>query len=422
MEKLIAYHPDAPETTVAVSIPGDKKLGSGATANVYQTTFRRKRVAAKIYGSETRAPVDKLKAMLRSQPENVWLKHAAGKHPQLAWPIAILRTTAGRDVGFLMPLVDSDKSFPINYFYDSTLLPQLGDPNESALSYKLEIARNLARLTENLHENGHYFVDVKPQNILVMKQSHLVSLLDCDGFSIKNGEERFRANLVSTDYISPEAIQKNLKPTKLGKSQDLFALAVVFFQLLNGGTHPFQGIIKGTGSAASTNDEKAALGLYPHGVEPNPKIDPRAQSVHHLWDDRTRELFDRAFTHEAPRKRPTAKVWARHFEKLLTEKRIRGCQKFPGDARHMRFAGKKCPTCFIENLPKKKNPKRKPRNRGVEKFHANKNLYPHQIQRGAVRRPSKIPSTVKPEGKVNIGWYILGASLIGVVLLAVNGG
>jgi DNA-binding helix-hairpin-helix protein with protein kinase domain len=419
MRKLFAYHPDAPETTVSVSIPEAQKLGSGATANVYQTTFIGKHVAAKIYGSETLAPTDKLKVMLTSQLENVWLKHAKGEHPQLAWPIAILRTTSGKDAGFLMPLIDPEKSFPINYFYDSTLLPQLGDPNESALSYKIEIARNLARLAEKLHEQGHYFVDVKPQNILVAKQSHFVSLLDCDGFSIKNGNKRFNAKLVSTDYISPEAFRDNLTPTTLGEPQDLFALAVVFFQLLNGGTHPFQGIVQRGENTASTNDEKSALGLYPHGLEPNPKIVPRPQSVHHLWADETRKLFDRAFSHSLPRRRPTAKVWARHFEKILSEKSIQGCQKVLGDARHMRFVGKECPTCFLENQPKRKTRKHKSRNRASERFLENQNLYPNQVQRPAVQRPTKIPSTGKPDDGDKLGWYIIGAVVLGVILLAI---
>lgn len=423
MRKIFAYHPNAPQSTVAIAIPEAKKLGSGATAHVYQTRFQQKDVAVKVYSPEAVPPSAKLKSMVMHPPENIWLKYPGGSHPQLAWPAAMLRNTAGKDVGFLMPLIDSNKFFSIDHFYDSTLLPRLKDPEQAALSYKIEIARNLARLTESLHEQGHYFVDVKPQNILVSKHNHLVSLLDCDGFSVKSANERFNASLVSTDYISPEAYREKLKPSKLGEAQDLYALAVIFFQLLNGGTHPFQGIVKAQKDTGTTNDEKAAIGLYPHGLEANPQIGPRPQSIHHLWDDKTRQLFDRAFSSISRGRRPTAKIWAQHFETLLNDKGIQGCDKVKNNVRHMRFVGKQCPACYVENLPKRNKRKRNISKSNFQQPYVKQSSRSSFYNKKApIKQANQRPSIKKPDNGSSDWWIFYAVILVLVIIIAVNSG
>ena len=55
--------------------------------------------------------------------------------------------------------------------------------------------------------------------------------------------------------------------------QDLFALAVVIFQLLNFGIHPFSGLIS-SGDSATTTDEKVSKGYYPYGAKSHPSIKP----------------------------------------------------------------------------------------------------------------------------------------------------
>ncbi len=218
-----------------------------------------------------------------------------------------------------------------------------------ALTFKLAIAKNLASAVADLHKDKHYFIDLKPQNIRVAKGTHAVSLLDCDGFSItgKDGS-RFPAELISTDYIAPEVTNKNESPKNLGEAQDLYALAVILFQLLNHGTHPFQGIIRNN-LKANTNDEKAARGYYPHGLKPHSYIDPRQQSVHSTFLDSTRKLFDEAFVGNAS-SRPKASVWVKHFDEILKKKLIVRCSKHSNDLSHLRFKDMECPSCYLEKI------------------------------------------------------------------------
>ena len=327
------------------------KLGRGATANVYRVHFDGKDLAAKIYHQGKLFNKDKIRAMLENPPSDCDVISHGQEYPQFAWPLFIIWDKTGNEVGFLMPLVDTHESFTLDHYYDLGLFKKLQSHDEAALSYKLEVAKNLSRLVADLHRHGHFFIDCKPQNIRVFKQNHVVTLIDCDGFSIKGKNKTFPAELLSTDYIAPEAQRNNTLPADLGELQDRYALAVILFQLLNRGTHPFQGLLTDNSLSVNTNDEKAAAGLYPYGIVPNPRIKPRPQSTHHLWCEETRILFEQAFANGSPAARPSAREWADHFEILLTTKSIVRCEKHPNDVSHMRFRNMRCSACYLKALP-----------------------------------------------------------------------
>ena len=366
---------------------------------------------------------------------------------RLAWPTAILSDDKGKDVGFLMPELDLKVAFPLDYFYDQTLFKKLKSPNEAALSFKLEIARNLSRLVADLHEQGHCFIDMKPQNIRVNLGSHEVCLLDCDGFSIAgpqggvqlacpacgkrnrvptarlceeptcgkcgqalmpnagestgrtNVGSRFPAELLSTDYISPEAFRGNIPPSALGEPQDRYALAVLLFQLLNRGTHPFQGIPLDDTVEAATNDEKAALGLYPHGLQPHPRLKPRPHSIHEHFDGGLRSLFDNAFLGNA-NYRPSANDWAQKIDLLLTSKTLIRCDRFPNDVSHIHFRDKQCSACYLASVPSTAIPK-------IQSFISLKTK--ESISRS-------LPKPKQPESDFYVWKFIVGLIMITMVM------
>lgn len=331
----------------------DKKtiLGKGATANIYNGIENGVNVAVKIYHANVKINKSKIDAMLSNVPVHIKINSEGIEIPILAWPSRLIEED-GVAIGYVMPLVNLNDSFPLDYYYDKILFKKLNAPDEAALSFKIDVAKNLSSVVSDLHNNGHYFIDLKPQNIRVFRKTHDVTLLDCDGFSIqsKNGI-RYPADLISTDYIAPEVTRENLQPKELGEYQDRYALAVILFQLLNNGTHPFQGILISDIKNVHTNDEKAAAGLYPHGKIENPQIKPRSHSIHHLWQDSTRDLFDRAFA-GSPERRPSAKEWADHFKNILSKRELVRCDKYPNQVAHMRYRDKNCPECYLEKIPK----------------------------------------------------------------------
>ena len=186
-------------------------------------------------------------------------------------------------------------------------------------------------------------------------------------------------------------------------------------QLLNDGTHPYQGILKQPQENANTNDEKAAAGLYPHGIEAHPKILPRPQSVHHLWDDKTRRLFDKAFIMSSSNVRPTAQQWTDHFKILIDKKVLTGCVKVPRDVDHMRFEGKDCPTCYRAALKVSKPKVRNRKIRHTDTDSAGKIMHP---PRASTWTGNKSSQSSKADDSVN-AWLFAGLFFLVVFLIAV---
>jgi TonB family protein len=325
-----------------------ERLGSGGVASVYRERIGQQDYAIKIYTDASSFETKKIEFMIANPPPGSVKEVAGIKYPRYAWPLAVVRESGpsvSPGVGYAMPVIDAKNSKTLDYFFDHNLSKNLENGDSQALSFKVEILRNLSELLEQLHELGHVFVDLKPQNVRVFEGINIVTFLDCDGFTIgeAGGAKRFQSTMVSPDYVAPEIMRRANRNGPIGVEQDEYALAVMIFQMLNNGIHPFQGVIKDSNTNAPTNDDKAAMGLYPHGIAPNPGITHRPQSVHDTWLDETRFLLDRAFV--AGNKRPMATEWKQHFDKVLTQKLLVRCSGRPNDATHIHFRGKDCPAC-----------------------------------------------------------------------------
>lgn len=154
---------------------------------------------------------------------------------QIAWPEALLENEYGFCVGYLMPLIDLSQAASLDHFMQKAIRQKLKLTEK--YEHRLQAAYNLCTMVAALHEKGHYIVDLKPSNVYVYKQSMLIAILDCDGFSIRGENGRYPAEFVSEEYIYPEGMKQNCD--QMGEEQDKFALAVILFKLLNNGIHPF---------------------------------------------------------------------------------------------------------------------------------------------------------------------------------------
>jgi len=281
-----------------VNINMSEPIGSGAQARVYKVKVDQEYFAAKIFHDPSISTMQKIRAMIENPPVTLETTIDGVTYPLIAWPKRLLyESGSGKAIGYLMRLANLQDSFTLDHFYDHNLRKRLSSPEEAALSCRVEIARNLSQVVASLHKQQHYCIDFKPQNIRVYRSVHVVTLIDCDGYSIlDNGGKRYPAHLLSTDYIAPEVTNNRLSIDSLGEEQDLYALAVIIFQLLNQGLHPFQGVTSDLLDAPATNDEKAAKRLYPYGIEQHALIKANPQSIHRYFDRKTRDLFDRAFS------------------------------------------------------------------------------------------------------------------------------
>lgn len=280
---------------------------------------------AKIYKNEAdRASYQKKIESMLGRPPNLPVVGKGTKlSVQLAWPTEILLNKKGEFVGFLMPEVDFSRS------QELINVLQKGARKAEGISefygFRVLLAANLSALMAELHRQGHFMIDMKPENMRFYPDNWHMAIIDVDGFSIKGEKGRIPAEQFSADYIAPEA--KGKKPHELGISQDLFALAVIIFRLMNNGVHPYQGVKIGAHAAPTSLQERIDAGLYAYGLSKHRRVSPSPASIHESFEMETRELFDRAFSPSAAR--PTAIEWRNHLKYLLDGQRLVPCRTNP---------------------------------------------------------------------------------------------
>lgn len=374
-------------------LTNDATLGRGATAEVRAALVGDRRFAIKLYKQEHELNEAKILGMC------AFGDPSRSDQFEYAWPVGVVKSNNAL-AGYLMETFDKSKHYPLNYFFDPTFYSRLNSIDIMSLSNRVEIALSLCRAIRALHSHGIYFIDLKPQNILVNWHRNTCVLLDCDGFSFRGPDgTRFPAGHISTDYIAPEATREKLTAVDLGVPQDNYALAVIFFQLFNYAQHPFQGISSGVGLQSATNDEYAAAGLYPYGMVPNSLIAPRRGSTHECMPHDLRLLFDRAFLGN-PDQRVSPQEWVTYFENIIEKKLLKKCDKRSGALSHISFHGGQCAECarlaFVQEQSKPK------------------------IVAPAVPQPvSPLPPQVPPKDNTlrNIFLYGIAAVLVGYLLV-----
>lgn len=317
----------------------EKRLGGGAAGDIYRVA-QHPELVAKIYRTpeDRRQYQGKVEDMIRRAPNLPPIVEGGKTYVQIAWPTAILSDRAGDFLGFVMPIVDFKAATELENVLQRSSRQNLGLPE--FYGGRLLLAANLAALMAELHAQAHYFIDMKPVNVRFYPGAWYLAILDTDGFSIQ-GTQRWPAHQFSFEYIAPEAVGKT--PPQLGIEQDLFALAVIVFRLLNNGVHPYQGIDRQDNAPTAIQDRIFA-GLYAYGRRPSSRVAPARASIHESLEDSTRSLFDRAFTGH-PAARPTAREWNDHLRKLVTGKIFTRCTVRPNEHGHF---SKGCGLCTLD--------------------------------------------------------------------------
>ncbi len=326
-------------------------LAVGGDAAIHPVRGDATRVA-KLYHDPAAEPRRraKLDAMLAAPPEGRVAEHDGRRVVQLAWPEALLERAdepvaedgppVGPPAGLVLPRVDLADAALLELLLSPRARRSAGLPE--GYRFRVAAARNLAAAVASLHAAGHHVVDLKPANVHVYRETGFVAVLDCDGFSVAGpDDERFPAHQYTDGYIAPEALRASARPEDLGEAHDRFALAVVVFQLLNGGLHPFQGVPRTGADVPATNGERVAAGLYPYGDDG--RLTPPPSSRYDAFDPTTRAFFDRAFD-GPPDQRPTAEAWRDHLSVLLAGT-LRPCDRDPD---HARYGDGPCVVCRPE--------------------------------------------------------------------------
>ncbi len=215
-------------------------IKSGGAGSVFYIDDRPGEVV-KLYHPriDTGAYARKIRAMLALSPHLPAPASGSGTVVQLAWPQAEAVDEGGRFIGFVMPEVDTGATLELEYMLQARQARAMNLP--VGLGARVTLAANLSTLIAALHAQDHFVVDLKPLNLRFYRDSLHVAMLDCDGFSIQGEEERFDAGQFTADYLAPEFHRSGQVTPGCEAHQDRFALAVILFQLLNSGIHPYSG-------------------------------------------------------------------------------------------------------------------------------------------------------------------------------------
>jgi WD40 repeat protein len=294
-------------------------LGSGGQARVFPVEAHPE-WAAKVYHKADFRHAAKLAVMVANPPEDPM---AARGHASIAWPLDLLVDSAGTVVGFLMPRVNGTRPI-IDYFNPKTRRQACPGFN---YFYLLRTARNLAAALHAVHSRGYVVGDINETNILVSPTA-LVTLVDTDSFQVYDhgSGECYRCPVGRLEYSAPEVLARvgqGLSYASMDRvpEQDLFGLAVLLFQLLMEGTHPFAGVYKGR-SDAPTYSERILAGhfAYYQGREVPYQPAPLAPPFEllHPW---LRQAFLECFVEgqKQPGARHGALAWVRLLDQVAAE-------------------------------------------------------------------------------------------------------
>jgi len=305
-----------------------ERLGKGGEGEVFALADGSGR-AIKIYSvADTAAREEKIAAMVRLR--------LAEQSTLVAFPLAIVRDRRGAFVGFMMTLVREHK--PLFELYS----PGARKQNFPGASYRFLVhaALNTARGVASVHKAGCVIGDINHSGVLISSQA-IVALIDADSFQVIDGQRRHLCRVGVPEYTPPELQGLNLGSVLRTTNHDSFGLAIVVFQLLAMGRHPY-------------------VGSYARGELPL----PRAIAEHRFAYSRQRNVgmspppgttslddfpeplaraFEAAFS-PSQENRPTAAQWVSLLEEY--EQSLRACAT--ERLHHYSSAAANCPWCRME--------------------------------------------------------------------------
>ena len=315
------------------------RVAGGAAGDIHLVSDHQNS-AAKIYkGSADLVQYEaKIKSMLATPPVLPPIHFNDIEHHQISWPQTLLYQK-DNFVGYSMPKIDLDESVTLVAFLQKRSRER--DNLSEHYGHRIQIAYNLSNIVAAIHDMGHCIIDLKPKNCAVNKKNLFVSILDTDGFKIKEKQGvYFEAMQYTPEYIAPECMDE--RPEDAGQNQDLFSLAVIIFQLFNNGIHPFQAGMK---TKQLPIQEMVKRKSYAYALKgPGRLLTPR-QSLHEYWPREIRQCFDQAFI---GKNRPSASQWSSLLlEHLSPEKGKASACEINND--HLKLNGI-CPICASQGI------------------------------------------------------------------------
>jgi DNA-binding helix-hairpin-helix protein with protein kinase domain len=258
-----------------------------------------------------------------------------------AWPRHLLTDRPGGEVaGFVMPRFDAFQ--PVQHLYNPAQRRKFYP--RADWSFLVHVARNTAAAFDEIHQLGCVVGDVNQSNVLVSEKG-LVGLIDCDSFQVAAGGRVYCCEVAVPLYTPPELQSATLRGLVRTANHDRFGIAVLIFQLLFVGRHPYAGTYNGAGDPPFEQlikEFRFAYGM--HAARLQMQRPPHTPDLDFVPGE-VRTLFERAFLEgsQAPDARPTAVAWVAALDRLRGA--IARCKTNAGHKYSAHLPG--CPWCGI---------------------------------------------------------------------------
>ncbi|MFG6086118.1 helix-hairpin-helix domain-containing protein [Stenotrophomonas indicatrix] len=310
-----------------------KQLGRGGEGTVFEVEGKPDS-AAKIYlAAISSERADKLLAMAALR--------TAALDQLTAWPTDVLRQSDGRVCGFVMANLGASKDIHKLYSPKS----RLADFPQADWRLVVRAALNTARAFSVLHKAGHLVGDVNHGGVRVSPDA-TVRLIDTDSFQITHQGRTFLCEVGVQDFTPPELHGKAFKQVTRTANHDNFGLAVLIFQMLMNGRHPFAGRYSGPGDMPIEKAIPEFRYAYGKDIARTRMSPPPLSALPATASPWVADLWEKAFGPEGAKLggRPKAEDWVQALTKL--EQNFRRCASRPS---HFHFNGlTECPWCPIE--------------------------------------------------------------------------
>jgi DNA-binding helix-hairpin-helix protein with protein kinase domain len=381
---------------------------------------------AKVY---TRAPskqkVAKLGAMLR-QLRAMDSKEQTKLTNLLGWPVGLLSQN-GAVVGIQMRRFD--KCEPVQHLYNPA--QRLKFFPKAGWRFVVAAAQNLAAAVDEIHKTGCVIGDVNQSNFLVDSGAQ-VKVIDCDSFQVPGPGQPYLCEVGVAHYTPPELQGQRLSSIVRTPNHDRFGLAVLIFQFLFVGRHPYAGVYLGAGDLAfedGIRDYRFAYGPRAQAVQM--AAPPFTPTLADLPPEFT-TLFCRAFERgsEASNARPTAIEWYRALNGLSSQtqvcaadpgheywKGVRGCvwcRLASGNGPDYFFAVGNSPTDFTLDDARLRGYEQRLKAARLEDFPLNSAKY----EPAQPCAPAPLPDDI--ETQQPLCWILGAATALGVALMLVG--
>jgi DNA-binding helix-hairpin-helix protein with protein kinase domain len=306
-----------------------RRIGTGAEGEVYDIQDRGDLVA-KVYHRPP-PPEKAEKLVVLSNLGNERLFNLS------AWPISTLRDAPDGDVaGFVMRKISEAEEVHTLHSPKS----RLQKFPEASWAFLIYVAANIARAVAAIHEHGLLIGDVNPKNILVTRKA-TVYLLDVDSFQVSSDGRTYRCEGGFPEYTPPELQGVAFRDVDRVQEHDCFGLAVVIFQLLFLGRHPYSGMYLGAGEMPLDRAIREFRFAYGVDAEARKMRQPPGTLALDSMPPALVDLFRRAFL---TADRPHPREWVEQLDAL--SKALKKCDLHTGHYYYSELS--ECPWCGIE--------------------------------------------------------------------------